>query len=155
MTRSATPVGAAPGRAPDWNSINWRQDWRAVRRLQARIVRAIRAGRWNKAKALVYLLTHSYRGRATAILRVVSNSDARAPGVDGALWDTPESKSAAFAALRRHGYRPRPLRRAYIPKSDGKRRPPGHPDVSFILHLSATGLRIRRTGSALPWAPSG
>jgi RNA-directed DNA polymerase len=101
-----------------------------ARRLQARIVKAVREGRWNKAKALVYLLTHSYSGRATAILRVVSNSGARTPGVDGALWATPESKSAAFAALRRRGYRPRPLRRAYIPKSNGKLRPLGIPTMA-------------------------
>jgi N-terminal domain of reverse transcriptase len=109
MTRAATPAGAAPGCAPEWNSIHWGKVWRVVRRLQARIVKAVRAGRWNKVKALVYLLTHSYSGRATAILRVVSNSGARTPGVDGILWNTPESKSAAFVALRRHGYRPRPL----------------------------------------------
>ena len=120
-------AGAAPGLVPGWHSIPWRKVWRNVRRLQARIVKAIRAGRWNKAKALVYLLTHSHSGRATAILRVVSNSGARTPGVDGALWATPESKSAAFSALRRHGYRPRPLRRVYIPKSYGQRRGLGIP----------------------------
>src|SRR5262245_55883585 len=130
MTRAATPAGAAPGQAPDWNSINWRKVWRVVRRLQARIVKAVRAGRWNKVKALVYLLTHSYSGRATAILRVVSNSGARTPGVDGILWDTPESKSAAFAALRRHGYRPQQLRRAYIPKGHGQRRGLGIPAMT-------------------------
>ncbi len=130
MTRAATPVGAAPGQVPDWNFINWRKVWRVVRRLQARIVKAVREGRWNKVKALVYLLTHSYSGRATAILRVVSNSGARTPGVDGALWNTPESKSAAFTVLRRHGYRPQPLRRVYIPKSNGQRRGLGIPTMT-------------------------
>src|SRR5262245_43740625 len=130
LSRAATPVGAAPGRTPDWNSVNWRKVWRVVRRLQARIVKAVRAGRWNKVKALVYLLTHSYSGRALAILRVVSNSGARTPGVDGILWNTPESKSAAFAALRRHGYQPRPLRRVYIPKSNGQRRGLGIPTMA-------------------------
>jgi RNA-directed DNA polymerase len=121
LSQAATPAGAAPRRTPDWNSIPWKKVWRTVRRLQARIVKAAREGRWNRVKALVYLLTHSYSGRATAILRVVSNSGARTPGVDGVLWDTPEAKSTAFNALRRHGYRPQPLRRVYIPKRDGKR----------------------------------
>src|SRR5262249_17462068 len=129
-TRAATPAGAAPSRAPDWNSINWKKVWHTVRRLQARIVKAVREGRWNKAKALVYLLTHSYSGRALAILRVVSNSGARTPGADGATWNAPESKSAAFTALRRHGYRPRPLRRVYIPKSNGQRRGLGIPTMA-------------------------
>jgi len=123
----ATPAGAAPGLALDWHSINWKKVWRNVRRLQARIVKAVREGRWGKVKALVYLLTHSFSGRALAILRVVSNSGAKTPGVDGVVWNTPEAKTAAFSTLRRHGYRPKPLRRVYIPKNNGKLRPLGIP----------------------------
>jgi RNA-directed DNA polymerase len=93
-------------------------------------VKAVAEGRWNKVKALVYLLTHSFSGRALAILRVVSNSGAKNPGVDGILWNTPEAKSAAFSALRRHGYQPQPLRRVYIPKSNGKLRGLGIPTMT-------------------------
>src|SRR5690348_13933998 len=122
MSATEMLAGAAPGRPPDWHSIEWKKVWRTVRRLQARIVKAVAEGRWNQVKALVYLLTRSFGGRALAILRVVSNSGAKTPGVDGILWNTPESKSAAFTTLRRHGYRPQPLRRVFIPKSNGKRR---------------------------------
>src|ERR1700758_301501 len=110
MSAVATPAGAVPNTAVDWQAINWSKVHRTVRRLQARIVKAVREGKWHKVKALVYLLTHSFSGRAMAILRVVSNSGARTPGVDGVLWTTPESKSTAFAALRRPGHRPRPPR---------------------------------------------
>jgi RNA-directed DNA polymerase len=130
MSAAEMPAGAAPERAPDWHSIDWKKVWRTVRRLQARIVKAVAEGRWNKVKALVYLLTHSFGGRALAILRVVSNSGAKTPGVDGVLWNTPEAKSTAFAALRRHGYQPRPLRRVYIPKSNGKQRGLGIPTMA-------------------------
>src|SRR5215472_8629450 len=129
MSAAAMPAGAAPERTPDWHSIEWKKVWRTVRRLQARIVKAVAEGRWNKVKALVYLLTHSFGGRALAILRVVSNSGAKTPGVDGVLWNTPEAKSAAFGTLRRHGYQPQPLRRVYIPKSNGKKRPLGIPTM--------------------------
>jgi RNA-directed DNA polymerase len=127
MSAAATPAGAAPGLTPDWHSIDWKKVWRNVRRLQARIVKAVREGRWGKVKALVHLLTHSFRGRALAILRVISNSGANTPGVDGITWNTPEAKTAAFSSLRRHGYRPQPLRRLYVPKSNGKMRPLGVP----------------------------
>jgi len=130
MSAAEMPAGAAPGRTPDWHSIDWRPVWRTVRRLQVRIVKAVAEGRWNKVKALVYLLTHSFSGRALAILRVISNSGAKTPGVDGILWDTPEAKSAAFGTLRRHGYQPQPLRRVYIPKSNGKRRALGIPTMT-------------------------
>ena len=139
MSAAATPAGAAPGLATDWHAIDWQKVHRNVRRLQARIVKAVRAGRWGKVKALVYLLTHSFSGRALAILRVVSNSGARTPGVDHVLWNTPETKTAAFSTLRRHGYRPKPLRRVYIPKSNGKMRPLGIPTMADramqALHL--------------------
>jgi RNA-directed DNA polymerase len=130
MSAAEMPAGAAPERTPDWHSIDWKKVWRTVRRLQARIVKAVAEGRWNKVKALVYLLTHSFSGRALAILRVVSNSGAKTPGVDGILWNTPEAKSAAFGTLRRHGYRPQPLRRVYIPKSNGKLRGLGIPTMA-------------------------
>jgi len=139
MSAAEMPAGAAPERTPDWHSIDWKEVWRTVRRLQARIVKAVAQGRWNKVKALVYLLTHSFSGRALAILRVVNNSGAKTPGVDGVLWNTPESKSAAFGTLRRHGYRPQPLRRVYIPKSNGQRRGLGIPTMADramqALHL--------------------
>src|SRR4029077_1626897 len=129
MSAAEMLAGAAPGHTPDWHSIEWKKVWCMVRRLQARIVKAVAQGRWNKVKALVYLLTHSFSGRALAILRVVSNSGAKTPGVDGVLWNTPEAKSAAFDTLRRHGYQPQPLRRVYIPKTNGKLRPLGIPTM--------------------------
>ena len=147
MSAAEMPAGAAPERTPDWHSIDWRKVWRTVRRLQARIVKAVAEGRWNKVKALVYLLTHSFSGRALAILRVVSNSGAKTPGVDGILWNTPEAKSAAFGTLRRHGYQPQPLRRVYIPKSNGKRRGLGIP----ICRSYCTSLQgIRDSGDRSP-----
>ena len=130
MSAAEKLAGAAPDPGVDWHSIDWKKVYRTVRRLQARIVKAVREGRWNKVKSLVYLLTHSFSGRALAILRVVSNSGARTPGVDGVIWDTPEAKSAAFSALRRHGYQPQPLRRVYIPKSNGQRRGLGIPTMA-------------------------
>src|SRR5262245_32878130 len=130
MSAAATPAGAVPDRALDWNAIDWRKVYRTVRRLQARIVKAVREGRWNKVQVLVYLLTHSFSGRALAILRTVSNSGARTPGMDGIAWDSPEAKTAAFSTLRRHGYQPQPLRRVYIPKSKDKMRPLGIPTMT-------------------------
>jgi hypothetical protein len=41
MLAAEMPAGAAPERAPDWHSIEWKNVWRTVRRLQARIVKAV------------------------------------------------------------------------------------------------------------------
>jgi RNA-directed DNA polymerase len=153
MSATEMLAGAAPGRAPDWHSIEWKTVWLTVRRLQARIVKAVAQGRWNKVKALVYLLTHSFSGRALAILRAVSNSGAKTPGVDGILWNTPEAKSAAFNTLRRHGYQPQPLRRVYIPKSNGQRRGLGIPICHSYCTSFQKGWALSDGGPAPPSAP--
>ena len=80
MSAAAMLAGAAPGRAPNWYSLEGKTVGCAVRRLPVRIVKAVAEGRWNKVKALVSLLTRSFGGRALAILRVVSNSGAKTPG---------------------------------------------------------------------------
>ncbi len=54
-----------------------------VRRLQARIVKAVQEGRMGKARALQHLLTHSYSGQKMAVDRVTSNAGSKTPGVDG------------------------------------------------------------------------
>jgi RNA-directed DNA polymerase len=59
---------------------------------------------------------------------VTENQGRRTPGVDGVTWSTPKSKINAVSSLKRRGYRPRPLRRIYIPKANGtKMRPLGIP----------------------------
>jgi len=132
MSAAQALAGAAPDVVPGWHAINWQKVWDNVRRLQARIVKATQEGRWGKVQALVYLLTHSFSGRAAAILRVTTNAGASTPGVDGEVWDTPELKAAAFSKLRRHGYQSQPLRRVYIPKSSdpSKCRPLGIPTLT-------------------------
>ncbi len=118
-------VGAASHTATDWYQTDWYTVQRTVRRLQARIVQATQAGRWGKVTALQRLLTHSYSGKVVAVRRVTENHGKHTPGVDRAIWDTPEKKAQAVHTLRSRGYRPQPARRVYIPKSTGKTRPLG------------------------------
>ena len=84
-------------------SINWKSAYRIVCRLQARIVKAIQEGRWGKVKALQYLLTHSFSGKALAIRRVTENQGKGTPGVDREVWDTPEKKATALQAATTEG----------------------------------------------------
>ena len=106
-----------------WDSLPWTRCRRNVKRLQARIVKATEEGRWGKVKALQWLLTHSFSGKVLAVDRVAENKGKNTPGVDGETWSTPEEKTDAVESLQRAGYQPQPLRRVYIPKSNGKLRP--------------------------------
>jgi len=92
-----------------------------------RIAKATREGRLGRAKALQWLLTHSFHAKLLAVRRVTSNQGAKTAGVDGEVWHTPERKMRAVHSLRRRSYRPLPLRRTYIPKKNGKLRPLGIP----------------------------
>ncbi len=116
-------VGATSDTLVAWHQINWRKAERAVRRLQTRIAQATQVGKWGKVKALQRLLTHSLSGKALAVRRVTENTGKRTPGVDGAIWKTPEQKAEAIQLLTQRGYHPLPLRRVYIPKSNGAKRP--------------------------------
>jgi RNA-directed DNA polymerase len=139
---TARAVGAVSREAAEWYATNWQAINRNVRRLQVRIVQATKASRWGKVRALQRLLTHSYSGKVLAVRRVTENNGKKTPGVDKEIWDTPEKKIKAVLALKRRGYQPRPLRRVYIPKSDGKTmRPLGIPTMNDraqqALHLLA------------------
>lgn len=108
----------------DWRSINWAACHRRVRSLQRRIVQAVQAGAWRKVKRLSRLLTRSFAGRALAVRRVTENAGKNTPGVDGELWSSPALKAQAIERIGQwRSYRPKPLRRIYIPKKNGKRRP--------------------------------
>src|SRR5439155_6280859 len=122
MTAVATLTGALSAGPVAWHTIDWYAVHRTVRRLQARIVKAVQAGRWGKVRALQHLLTHSFSGKALAVQRVTTNNGKKTPGMDGVVWDTPEKKACATGALRQRGYRALPLRRIYIPKKDGTQR---------------------------------
>ena len=141
MTTAQT-VGAASSAAEEWYAIEWPTIQRHVRRLQVRIAQATKEGSWGKVRALQRLLTHSFSGKVLAVRRVTENTGKKTPGVDEEIWDTPEKKMQAVHALKRRGYQPQPLRRVYIPKSDGKTmRPLGIPTMKDramqALHLLA------------------
>ena len=127
---TAQAVGAVSSEAAEWYAIDWQAVDRNVRRLQARIVKAVKEGRWGKVRALQRLLTHSFSGKVLAVRRVTENQGKKTPGVDRVIWDTPEKKMQAAQKLKPRGYQPQPLRRVYIPKRDGvTMRPLGIPTM--------------------------
>ena len=107
-----------------WAQVDWDRARREVRRLQMRIAKAVKEGRWRMVRALQYLLSRSFYAKLLAVKRVTSNRGKKTPGVDGILWRGARAKWRAACSLRRRGYQPQPLRRIYIPKKNSlKKRP--------------------------------
>ena len=101
---------ASSASASPWNQMDWGKYERQVSRLQARIVKATREGRWGKVKALQWLLTHSFSGKALAVRRVTGNQGKDTAGVDGAVAgvlprpNTTPSLRCVGAAISRNPY---------------------------------------------------
>jgi RNA-directed DNA polymerase len=134
--------GSASSHVPtDWAAINWWLVQKNVRDMQRRLTKASQEGNWRRVKALQRWLTYSFSAKALAIKRVTENQGKRTAGVDQEIWDSPQQKLAAIAGLRSYRYRPLPLRRVYIPKTDGRMRPLGIPAMKDramqALHLLA------------------
>ncbi len=120
---------ASFARPEHWHQIDWRHVNAQVRGLQTRIAKATQDQDWRRVKVLQRFLVRSFSGRCVAVRRVTENAGRRTPGVDGETWSTPETKWHATQQMNSRGYRPLPLRRVYIPKSNGKMRPLGIPTM--------------------------
>ena len=112
-----------------WHSINWGKCEQEVRKLQVRIVKALKAKRAGKVRSLQHILVNSFAAKALAVRRVTSNKGGSTAGVDGETWLTDEERYKAIGSLTLRGYKTKPLRRVYIPKKNGKTRPLGIPTI--------------------------
>ena len=100
-----------------------------MRKLQVRIAKAQKEGRYNKVTALQHLLVTSFEAKGLAVKKVTSNKGKRTAGVDHMKWDTDAKKIEAICLLKRRGYKAFPLRKVNIAKANGKTRSLGIPTM--------------------------
>jgi len=113
-----------------WIYIDWKKVEKHVNRLQTRIAKAVRNGKWYLVKKLQYLLTHSYYAKLLATRKPTQNKGKRTAGVDGETWSLSEAKMKAALRLTNKRYVAKPLKRVYIEKyGTKKKRPLGIPTM--------------------------
>jgi RNA-directed DNA polymerase len=114
-------------RIRSWKMIPWQHVIECVRRLQIRIAKAWSEGLYGKVKDLQRLLVKSFYAKLLAIKRVTNNKGSKTPGIDKVIWKSSTTKIKAATRLGKETYKPSPLRRIYINKKNGKKRPLGIP----------------------------
>jgi RNA-directed DNA polymerase len=143
MTVTSAPAGTLDAAASvvvngprdfpeDWDQVNWARAEDEVRRLRQRIFTASRAGAHRTVRSLQRLML---RSRANALLstrRVAQvNQGRRTAGIDGRTALSGPDRVELARWVQQHGHRSaaRAVRRIYIPKGNGKRRPLGIPVI--------------------------
>ncbi|WP_225913907.1 group II intron reverse transcriptase/maturase [Leptolyngbya ohadii] len=115
----------------DWHSTNWKKVYRLVNNLKRRIFRAAKKGNLKKVRSLQRLMLRSYSNALAAVRRVTQlNQGKKTPGVDKMVALKPEARAKLVQQLLSHEpWKVLPVRRIYIPKSNGKERPLGIPVI--------------------------
>ena len=138
-----------------WKHVDWKKADAIVNRLQIRIVKAIKAGDKNRVRSLQRLLAGSFAAKLKAVKRVVSNRGRNTAGVDGVKWNTPAKRWRAAKELNRTDYKPQPLKRKYIPKPNGKKRPLSIPVMADRAEHLILSANIERINIRMVFAGSG
>lgn len=117
-----------------WKTINWKVFTSKLSELQQELVKFYSIGNFQEVSRIQHIILTSRFTHALGIKKVLNNKGGKTPGIDGIKWDTNKKRWDGVILCWHIMQNPRkyeslPLKRVYIEKANGDKRPLSIPTI--------------------------